>query len=64
VRQKIYKQNRQTIWIIVGNKYILQALMTNNLFDHLVTVYYASEIIILLHRHNICFFGGRTIIKI
>jgi hypothetical protein len=36
----------------------------NNLFDHLDTVYCDSEIIILLHRNNICFFGGKNIIKI
>ncbi len=33
----------------------------NNLFDHLDTVYCDSEILILLHRNNICFFEGKTI---
>ncbi len=36
----------------------------NNLFDHLDTIYCDSETIIMLHRNNICFFGGETIIKI
>ncbi len=36
----------------------------NNLFDHLDTVYCDSETIILLHRNNICFFGGKSKIKI
>jgi hypothetical protein len=63
LRPKIYKQNRQTVWIIVKNKNT-QALMTNNSFDHLDTVYYDSEIIKLLHRKNTCFSGCRTMMKI
>ncbi len=62
-RPKIYKQNRQTIWIIVKNKNI-QALTTNNLFDHLVTVYCDSETVTLLHRKNISFYGCGSMMKI
>jgi hypothetical protein len=63
LRQKLYKQNGQTIWIIVENKNI-QALWQNNLLDHLDTVYSYTDTAILLHRNNICFFWGGTIIKI
>ena len=35
----------------------------NNLFDHLDTVYCDSEIIILLHRNNICFFWRQNYLK-
>ena len=52
LRPKIYKENRQAVRIIVENKNI-QALMTNISFDHLVSVYCISEIIILLHSDNL-----------
>jgi hypothetical protein len=38
--------------------------LQNDLFDHLDSVYCDSEIIILLHRNNICFFESKTLIKI
>ncbi len=54
LRQKNYKQNQQTVWIIVKNKN-KHALRTEQFFDHLFIDYCYTETIWLRHRNNICF---------